>query len=97
MNIVTNRSVTGSAGFNIDATNPVHAAYVGAAVVGATVVVGSVAVTTIAAPGLVLLPGAVAGGLCAYAHIENDRRTKSATADDTTDTTDTPVAETVAG
>ena len=58
----------------IDPTNPVHVAYAGAAVVGATVVTGSVAVTTIAAPGLVLVPGAVIAGLCTYAHIENDRR-----------------------
>ena len=76
MRIVDTYTPVGSAGLSVDITDPVHVAYAGAAVVGATVVTGSVAVTTIAAPGLVLVPGAIAAG-CAYAHIENDRRTKS--------------------
>jgi hypothetical protein len=86
MNIVSNAVADGNAGMSVDITNPAHAAYAGAAVVGATVIVGSVAVTTIAAPGLVLVPGAVAAGLCAYAHYENDRRTADA------DTADAPAS-----
>ena len=81
MRIVDSYTPVGSAGLSVDITDPVHVAYAGAAVVGATVVTGSVAVTTIAAPGLVLVPGAIAAGLCAYAHIENDRRTKTDDAD----------------
>ena len=76
-----------SNGISVDPTDPVQLAYAGAAVVGATVVVGSVAVTTIAAPGLVLVPGAIAGGLCAYAvHTNNNRDNAS------TDASETPVA-----
>lgn len=55
---------TGIAGAGIDIT-PENACYVGAAVVGATVVVGSVAITTVAAPGIVLVPLAISGGLVA--------------------------------
>lgn len=78
----TNNAPHSGATLGIDPTNPVHLAYTGAAVVGATVVAGSVAVTTVAAPGLVLVPGAIVAGLCTYAHIENDRRT---TPDDVTE------------
>ena len=72
---ITRKSDTiGSAGVNVEITNPAHIAYAGAAVVGGTVVVGSVTVTAVAAPGLVLIPGAVAAGLCAYgAHVSNQR------------------------
>jgi uncharacterized membrane protein YebE (DUF533 family) len=87
MIITTCDSMTNRSGVSIDPTNPVQMAYAGAAVVGATVVVGSVAVTTIAAPGLVLVPGAIAGGLVAYAvHTNNNRNNAS------TDASDTPVA-----
>ena len=65
-----------SAGLSVDMTNPAHAAYAGAAVIGATAVVGSVALTTIAAPGLVLIPAAFAGGLVATGHyISNNNAT----------------------
>ena len=57
-----------SAGLSVDLTNPAHAAYAGAAVIGTTAVVGSIALTTIAAPGLVLIPAAFAGGLVATGH-----------------------------
>ena len=75
MNIVSSSDISqsGSTGVSVDMTNPVHAAYAGAAVVGATVVVGSVGIMTVAAPGVVLIPAAVATGLCAYAHYENNR------------------------
>jgi len=80
MIIVSNDSIDASDVASVDfnpLNNPVHAAYAGAAVVGGTVVVGSVGLTTMVAPGLVLVPGAVAAGLCAYASYETDRRTKS--------------------
>ena len=79
MNIVSDSSISqsGSTGVSVDMSNPVHAAYAGAAVVGATVVVGSVGIMTVAAPGVVLIPAAVATGLCAYAHYENDRQNNS--------------------
>ena len=71
--IDTNDMLAG--GVAIDPTNPVHVAYTGAAVIGAATVTASVGIVTVAAPGMVLIPGAVAAGLCAYAHYENDRRT----------------------
>ena len=54
-----------AAGVSVDMSDRSTQLYVGAAVVGATAVVGSVAVTTIAAPGLVLIPAAIAGGMVA--------------------------------
>jgi hypothetical protein len=87
-NNVDSMSQTGDAGVSIDVTNPVHAAYAGAAVVGATVITGSVIITAVAAPGVVLIPAAVATGLCAYAHYENDRRN----ADVDASTTETAVS-----
>ena len=68
-------TIANTSGVAIDPSNPVHVAYTGAAVIGAATVTASVGIVTVAAPGMVLIPAAVAGGLCAYAHYENDRRT----------------------
>ena len=77
----------GTAGLSIDVQNPAHVAYAGAAVVGGTAVVGSVVVTGMVAPGIVLVPAAVGGALCAVGHHISNRDNAS---------TDAPKTDTAA-
>ena len=61
--------------YSLDPTNPTHLLYAGSAIVGAGLVVASVGVTTAVAPGLVLVPGAVAAGMAgagAYINAQRD-------------------------
>lgn len=75
MNIVSSDSIirSGAAGMSVDMGKPAHLAYSGAAVVGGAAIVGSVGVVAVAAPGMVLVPAAAAGGLVALGyHLSKD-------------------------